>query len=412
MPRTSSSAARATLFVIFELTLFGVVASAQQYETIHNFGTGKDGAFSGGGLVFDSHGTLYGTTTAGGINNLGTVFTMEAGGNGGWREGVIHSFGSGSDGKTPYASLVVDPFGTLYGTTVSGGAYGLGTVFELVHTRNGWVEKILHSFNSNGSDGTNPYGNLLLDTSGNLYGATSSGGASNEGIVFELKPASHGLWQFAVVLTFDGTNGANPYSGLTMDSLGNIYGTTSNGGAYHYGTVFMLQKSAGGWVQTILHSFNFDGTDGVGPIAGLTLDAATGNLYGTTYNGGSLVYGTVYELLPSSGGQWTEKILHNFDVNGVDAYATYGGVTLDRSGNLYGTSEGGGIYNAGTIYELSPQSDGSWTEAILHDFNNEQTDGYNPYATLLLDSASNLYGTAFDGGLHGNGTVFKITVGR
>jgi len=200
-----------------------------------------------------------------------------------WTEKVLHSFHrNGTDGYTPQASLIFDAAGNLYGTTVDGGTYRGGTVFELTpQAGGGWTETVLHSFHRNGTDGASPYAGLVLDAAGNLYGTTVDGGTYGRGAVFELTPEAGGGWTEQVLHNFgNGTDGAFPYAGLVLDAAGNLYGTTCQGGTHGRGAVFELTPQAGGgWTDKVLHSF--DPTDGYYPEAGLIFDAA-GNLYGTT----------------------------------------------------------------------------------------------------------------------------------
>jgi len=219
----------------------------------------------------------------------------------------------------------------------------------------GWAEKILHDFNFNGIDGTYPWASLVIDTSGHLYGTTVEGGAYGVGTVFELKPTAGGGWAETVLHSFntDGSDGYNPYCALVLDGSGNLYGTTSKGGAYDFGTVFemKIRASGSGWNETILHSFD-NITDGSSPQVGLIFDHV-GSLYGTTYGGGSF-YGTAFELIPGAGGNWTEKILHEFSSTNPDGHSPYGNLIFDAAGNLYGTTSGGGAYNYGTVFEVKP----------------------------------------------------------
>src|SRR5664279_5403051 len=206
-------------------------------------------------------------------------------------------------------------------------------------------EQVLHNFNNNGTDGTFPQAGLIVDGAGNLYGTTSEGGtyiscSGGCGTVFELTPNGSGGWTETVLHNFNsnGTDGANPYAGLIFDAAGNLYGTTTTGGTYYVGTVFELSPSqGGGWTEKVLYSFNYNGTDGNYPQASLTIDAA-GNLYGTTWAGGpyGYGYGTVFELTPAAGGGWTETVLHNFV--GTDGAAPLAGLIFDAAGNLYGTT--------------------------------------------------------------------------
>jgi uncharacterized repeat protein (TIGR03803 family) len=265
---------------------------------------------------------------------------------------------------------------------------------------------VLHNFNNNGTDGAWPLAGLIFDAARNLYGTTSSGGTYGGGTVFELTPAADGVWTEKVLHSFDnGTDGANPYAGLIFDAAGNLYGTTFYGGTYNYGAVFELTPAGGGvWTEKVLHNFNYNGTDGALPYAGLIFDAAR-NLYGTTLEGGTYYSGTVFELTPAAGGVWTEKVLHNFNNNGTDGGTPYAGLIFDAARNLYGTTAGGGTYYSGTVFRVN--ANGGRVQ-VLYSFGNG-TDAANPYAGLIFDAAGNLYGTTFYGGTYNYGTVFKIT---
>jgi uncharacterized repeat protein (TIGR03803 family) len=260
-------------------------------------------------------------------------------------------------------------------------------------------EKALHSFNSNGKDGFTPYASLILDTAGNLYGTTQYGGsygAYGGGTVFELMPEEAGGWTERVLHSFNGnldsTDGSQPRAGLIFDAAGNLYGTTYKGGVHGYGTAFELTRTTGGnWTEKILHNFNDDGKDAYNPDTSLTFDAA-GNLYGTTQYGGAYNFGAVFELILQAGGNWTEKILHNFDSNLKDGYEPLAGVIF-VAGNLYGTTQYGGASGNGAVFELTPQTGGGWAEKILHSFNKNGQDGLVPIAGLVSDSSGNLYGT-------------------
>ncbi len=440
-------------------------------ETVlHSFGNGTDGAVPNAGMIFDTAGNLYGTTGVGGVhpcpsnggNGCGTVFELSPSQGGGWTETVLHNFGNGTDGYTPFSGLVLDASGNLYGTTSSGGIHNFGTAFELAPKQGGgWTETVLHSFNLNGSDGTYPQAELLLDGAGNLYSTTFSGGPFSVGTVFELAPKQGGGFTESIVHSFDfnGTDGANPiFAGLIRDSAGNYYGTTSAGGAYdlgtvfeltpdggekvlysfgHYtdaavpeaslifdgagnlygttsqggihglGAVFELSPSGGGWTERVLHSFG-NNTDGYYPQAGLVFDSA-GNLYGTTYFGGIHESGTAFQLMPNGSGGWTERVLHNFDVSNGDGAFPSSALIFDSAGNLYGTTYLGGLYFYGTVFELSPNGTGGWNETLLHSFNLTGNDGAFPQGSLIFDTANNLYGATAGGGIHADGSVFQLT---
>ena len=329
-----------------------------------------------------------------------------------WPEKVLFSF-NGTDGSGPTADLIFDAAGNLYGTA-GGGEYGAGTVFELTPTAGGgWTETVLHNF-GNGTDGAYPSGGLVFDAAGNLYGTTPDGGTyscfggGGCGTVFELTPAAGGSWTEQVLHNFNGvTDGYQPVAGLIFDAAGNLYGTTAGGGPG--GTVFELTPTGdGNWTEEVLHTFGI-GTDGAVPTAALVFDAA-GNLYGTTYHGGtnnSCVYtgcGTVFELT-YSGGTWWYQVLHNFG-SGSDGYWPQANLIVDAAGNLYSTTFQGGTHGEGTVFEVTPGSGGRWTEQVLHSFNG--ADGYWPWAGLIFDAAGNLYGTTNRGGAYEAGTIFEL----
>lgn len=251
-------------------------------------------------MIFDAFGNLFGTTSAGGAYYGGTVFELSPA-NGTWTETLLHEFGNGADGSNPTASLVWDSAGNLYGTTTIGGDNSFGTVFEMTPAEGGtWNETVLHSFEYGTADGQTPGSALVLNKSGNLYGTTVEGGISSDGVVFELTQ-SNGAWSETIphFFNYSDKDGLTPRAGLTLDSAGNLYGTTSWGGAYSYhgGIVFRLRPDAeGGWLYGILHSFGDSQDDGAEPYAGLILDG--GNLYGTTLQGGAYGSGTVFEIKP------------------------------------------------------------------------------------------------------------------
>ncbi len=234
------------------------------------------------------------------------------------------------------------------------------------------TESVLHSFDDSTGDAEEPIGGLVSDASGNLYGTGSGGGTTfhNTGAVFELKPATGGGWMEKVLHNFTVANGFYPVAAPILDAAGNLYGTTIWGGGLGVtycgqggcGTVWELSpKAGGGWTETLLHRFDPNGSDGVFPYGGLIFDAS-GNLYGTTYVGGTFDHGTVYELTPKAAGGWAEKILHSFNSNGKDGERPEDSLIFDASGNLYGTTASGGLYGGGTVFELLPKAGGGWTE--------------------------------------------------
>jgi uncharacterized repeat protein (TIGR03803 family) len=331
---------------------------------LHSFGNGTDGATPQGSLIFDAAGNLYGTTYSGGsaYEFGGTVFELSPAEGSGWTETVLHSFSNNLiDGLNPSpGSLIFDAAGNLYGTTNNGGSYAIegGIVFELSPSLSGiWTETILHTF-GNGSDGRYPNAGVIFDAAGNLYGTTVMGGTAYYygGTVFELSPGASGVWAETILRSF-GNSGTDPYSpfgGVIFDFDGSLYGTTAGGG-YGWGTVFELSPSASGnWKLKMLHGFG-KGTDGSEPNAGVIFDDA-GNLYGTTLYGGSYggneSGGIVFELSPTAGSAWTEKVLHNFG-NGKDGdIPNFGSLIFDAAGNLYGATKSGGAYYAGTVFKI------------------------------------------------------------
>jgi uncharacterized repeat protein (TIGR03803 family) len=394
------------------------VSQAQTETIIYSVPSQRDGGMSEG-LVLDPTGNLYGTTPYGGASQFGcgSVFELSPVAGGGWQEKTLHGFNC-SDGYLPFAGLAIDSAGNLYGTTESGGTAGGGTVFELSPVAGGsWHFTGLHGF-SGGADGGDLIGGVVLDSSGNLYGTTASGGAHGEGTIFKLTPIAGGGWHFATLHSFEsGPGGRISRAGLTIDSAGNLYGTTEVGGISAAcggggcGVVFELSPvSGGGWHYSVLHAFNQ--ADGAYPVAGVTLDAA-GNVYGTTQGGGSGTYycnfygcGVVFKLSPLAGGVWHETLIHSFSGNLDGAYPT-AAVTLDALGNVYGTTNFGGD-GAGLVFEFSPISGGGWPQTILHNFTG-RPDGNVPVGPVIFDTSGNLYGNTQEGGTNNHGAIYEIT---
>jgi uncharacterized repeat protein (TIGR03803 family) len=373
-------------------------AQAQVFKVLHSFTGGTDGDGPLAGLAIDSSGNLYGTTSAGGDSGNGTVFKLNTQG----VKTVLHSFAGGEDGADPEAGLILVG-GNLYGTTTEGGAGGHGTVFEVTTAGK---ETVLYRFASE-ADGANPQAGLAQDAAGNLYGTTYAGGKAAKGVVYKLtRPAtSDGVWSEEVLHSFgSGTDGANPVAGVTFTSAGNLYGTTSAGGTYGYGTVFELTPSTAAWTENVLHSFAMQSDGGI-PYAGIVLDSK-GNLYGAATDGGTSGAdggGTVFELTPSSPG-WSFKVLYRLTGWGISG--TFRNLLL-APGKIYATTHCDGSYTAGTVYELTPAGS-TWTYRSLHVFTGGN-DGRFSFSSPVLDAQGNLYGTTQEGGAYGNGVIFKVT---
>jgi uncharacterized repeat protein (TIGR03803 family) len=265
---------------------------------------GPDGCDPSGPVVFDQAGNLYGTTLNEDGQGYGNVWQLIPG-QGGWTETVLHNFAlQNGDGIFPfYGGVTFDSAGNIYGTASGGGdlncepGYGCGMVFKLTRSGSEWIESDVYNF-ENGSDGGYPAVGVIFDAAGNLYGGTSSGGSGDGGTVFELSPSGGGgYWNFTLLYSIV-SQGGDPgvFSNLTMDQAGNMYGTSRAGGVYQEGSVFKLTPSAGGWTYSTVHDFNC-ATDGCGPWGGVTVDSA-GNLYGTTGGGGAHSWGTVWEITP------------------------------------------------------------------------------------------------------------------
>jgi uncharacterized repeat protein (TIGR03803 family) len=361
---------------------------AQTFKVVHTFaGSPEDGAHPYGSLAMDANGNIYGTTFAGGASDAGTVFKVGSKG----KETVRYTFTGGDDGAGPSAGLIEDAKGNLYGTTQAGGSHGFGTVFKVNASGK---ETVLYSF-AGGKDGSGPSAGLIRDAKGNLYGTTFAGGASAAGTVFRVN--SQG--KETVLYSFTGgIDGSIPFGGLVSDTAGNLYGTTYEGGTSGMGTVFKLTKAD---KETVLHSFA--GPEGVLPQAGLIRDAK-GNLYGvasaaggTGCGGGGC--GTVFKV--NSNGK--ETTLYHF-LGGADGAGPVESLFMDAKGNLYGTTTaGGGATNAGTVFKVNRNG----KETVLYSFTGG-TDGASPQSGLVMDAKGNLFGTASSGGASKNGTLFKV----
>jgi uncharacterized repeat protein (TIGR03803 family) len=408
------------LLLALAITAPPTQAQNYQFKVLHTF-NGNDGANPYAELVRDTAGNIYGTTQVGGSVKgvcasvgCGTAFKLNKDGKQVW----LHNF-MGGNGKQPLAGLLRSTEGNLYGTTTYGGdgakvcggvTIGCGVIFKL---DGAGKETVLHRFKGT-PDGFQPQPLLVEDTSGNLFGTTTLGGTSGGlGTIFKLnKTADTVLYSFT-----GGSDGCYPAPGVTLDAAGNLYGVAIQGGAAFcnsgYGVVFELDTTG---ALTVLHTF--EGSDGAYPSSVLLFDSV-GNLYGTTDGGGNSTQcgsqgcGTVFELSPQGDGEWSETVLYNFCAlaDCVDGDGPGGDLVRDSFGNLYGTAHSGGTHGEGVVFKL----DASGNETVLHNFTGE-ADGAEPDAGLIMDHAANLYGTAFFGAdkkgecaPYGCGVVFRLT---
>jgi len=278
---------------VFKLAPLCKSAHCRWRETVlYRFRGAPDGGLPYSPVILDQALNIYGTTQSGGSNcssGCGTVYRLTYR-NGAWRESILYNFTGNADGGYPTAGLTLDKTGTLFGTTPVSGSGG-GAVFQLTHLAGIWTENVLYSF-ENGIDGGQPYAGLIVDAAGNLYGTTAAGGTGNGGTTFELL-RSDGGWAYQLLSSFDGSGFLGPYGDLLMDNEGNLYGTTLRGGSNGQGTVFKLTYSNGRWTNTVLHDFT-GGTDGGAPYGNVVMDA-DGNLYGTASRGGE-GYGVAWKI--------------------------------------------------------------------------------------------------------------------
>jgi uncharacterized repeat protein (TIGR03803 family) len=371
------------------IVVLGFVATqfshAQIYSALYNFGGAADGGDPYAGVIRDSSGNLYGTVGYGGTAYAGGVYKVDSLGN----ETMLYSFTGGADGNFPVAPLVRDNSGNLYGTTAQGGSVGAGVVFKVDPSGN---ETVLHNF-TGGSDGVNPSGGLTLDPAGNLYGTASQGGNFNAGILFKLTPAGKEI----ILHTFTGGNdGKYPSStSVLIDANKNIYGVTQEGGTTGHGNVYKLTNT-GQFIT--LYSFAGGTADGCN-VLGTPFRDKSGNIYGITSSCGANGLGTVWRL--TAGGK--ETVLHSFAGGTSDGEYPLAGVVEDSSGNLYGCTETGGSAGLGTVYTVNQKG----KFKLLHNF--AGPDGEFPYGGFVLDSTGTLYGTTQNGGSLGYGTVWQLT---
>jgi uncharacterized repeat protein (TIGR03803 family) len=343
--------------------------------------------------------TLYGTTTAGGKDNKGTIWSVTNAVEHYWTPALRSSiYGAAFYGSTFPLSPTTPR--SVITTAESGGKGGDGTVLVLIYANGDYTGHVIHSFV--GSDGANSYSGVISPITGNFVGFTLTGGAHDDGTAFEL--ASQGkFYKFTSIFSFNGSDGKYPRGEPVRDAAGNVFEPTIAGGTHGLGIVCELVPTQSGFTEKVIHSFAGGSKDGAGPYAGLIIDKS-GNLYGTTINGGGFNLGVAFEL-KRSGAHYVESILHSFG-GGSDGAQPYGSLLFGTSGVLYGTTEGGGADGLGTVYELAP-SRGKYAEMILHNFAGAPNDGGSPEAGLVSVNGL-LYGTTYGGGTSNDGTIFSL----
>jgi uncharacterized repeat protein (TIGR03803 family) len=368
-------------------SVFELDRGSSTITTLASFNGTIDTGGSAGGFIENSHGNLFGTTLGGGTAGYGTVFELAKGSS---TITTLASFNN-TNGANPQSALITDASGNLFGTASSGGTQGDGTVFELAQGSN--TITVLASFN--GTNGADPVAGLIQDTSGNLFGTTNSGGTDNDGTLFELAKGSHTI---TTLVSFNGANGADPAGGLIEDTGGNLFGTTASGGTASDGTLFELARGS----NTITTLASFTGTTGANPRARLIEDSS-GDLFGTTSNGGTAGNGTVFELAKGN-----SAITTLASCNATSGSNPEGSLVEDSSGNLFGTTPNGGTSGNGTLFQLTR---GSKTITTLSSFTVDV--GVEPQTGLIIDGSGNLFGTTFSGGpgTSFDGTIFKVARG-
>jgi uncharacterized repeat protein (TIGR03803 family) len=401
---------------VASLTVAPAARASGTYKVLHAFGK-ADGGGLFDSLILDASGNLYGTAWGGGAYGYGTVFMLKQGSSGHWSETVLHNFCAKphcTDGALPFAGLALDAAGKLYGAA-GGGARNSGVAFELspqANSADAWRFQVIYDVGSCCSP--------ILDKNGNLYGPMGPG-QYGKGAISELSPGSPKwtetyLHSFCPKPLLHCPDGDVPNSLLIWDAGGNLYGTTAQGGKGQGGVAFELEHISGEWKEHVLHNFPAYSGDGYPTSSGLTLDSS-GNVYGTTLQGGSKGCegggcGTIFQLARGADGRWNETILYNFPTL-KDGTGPQGGLAIDKAGNLYGTSGGGigpcGGGGCGVVFKMTPPKSGSgkWTYTVLHRFTGP--DGALPVAGPILDTKGNLYGTTSTGGANGSGVVFEIT---
>ena len=397
------------LAIVTVTLLLAAGAAASSVDFLYNFGSQSgDGYYPYAGVIADSKGNFYGTTYDGGANSsYGAVYELSPG-KGGYTETTLYSFNAKPDGYYPYGALARDKSGNLYGATYYGGANGYGRVYELKKSGKIWKETVLYDFAGGTADGYYPQSQLVFDAKGNLYGTTTYGGAHSGGTVYQLQAQKSGKFKYNLLYSFAGgsTDGYYPQLGpLFVAKNGYFYGTTLYGGSsYNDGTVYELFNARGVWVEKVIYAFT-GGKAGQYPYGGVTMNSK-GVIFGATYNGGVSDYGAVYRLTQAKNKTWAHLTIYSFLGGTNDGAYPYAGLVLDQKGDIWGTTYQGGTSNGGILFELTP-SGKTYKEKVIDIYANSG-DGYYPHDTPYLDSKGHLFGTTTSGGTKGGGTVWEI----
>ena len=399
------------------LVLFALPSSAwagPEFKVLHTFIGGSDAWFPNGPLTLDSAGNLYGTslyggsTTACGGYGCGTVFQLALK-SGHWGESVLYNFADFTSYAGAYGPLVLDSSGNIYGIGTfayyNDGEYYGGELFQVLDNAGAYTGSALHNFVGGNDDGAQPNPGLVRDSAGNLYGSTQVGGdLNNNGVVFQFSHDGDGNWTETLIYEFGQGKSSCPVGAMAIDKAGNLYGTTACGGAYGVGSVYRLSLAEGVWTIESLYDFTPDVMCYSPEPGGLAMDAA-GNLYVSTQYDGSYGVGMIFKLTPTVG-YWKFSLIHSFTGSTDGGYPT-GGLVIDSSGSIYGTTYTGGLFQYGTVYKFAHGAKGGWTETVLHNFAGT-SDGYNAQG-VILDSSDNVYGVAEYGGADLDGVAYEIT---
>ncbi len=395
------------LIVGAAVALLAATAWATNTKTLYSFKGSTDGEYTDTELVTDGAGNFYGTSVQGGAYGGGTVFQVTAAG----VHTVLYNFTGGADGGEPYKGVTLNAQGDLYGTAVTGGGGscegGCGVIFKLTKSSGSWIQSVVHTF-TGGADGSGPGSPVAFDKRGNIYGTTPTGGANGLGVVYQVKPDGAGGWTLRVLHTFtggaDGTGGSA--SRLLIDAHGNLFGVCTVGGAHGFGTIYRMSHKQANWNFTTLYAFK-DQPDGASPYGGLVFDKF-GGLYGTTYYAGANDVGTIYKLIYHKGA-WIESVLYSFK-GGLDGASPISSLVSDAAGNLYGTTSDGGAAacSCGLIFKMTRGGDGTWSESVVYRFQGTPGPGFS-YNGLVSDSTGHFYGATVHGGSNNDGAIYKVT---